>query len=353
MNEMLDKHMKRKLFKKYHFVMIMILLVTLSLVIYMNNRVDETDTRSLIMYNDMLYKYDSYVLPVKVSDLDKELGTILKRRPSKVFGLPKSNFTSNVEKEGSRLYSLKKYSIEDMIAVYNQNGYAIYVSEAYTNKTSPKIFESMDNLVFDIEEMIEKDQLIYSITLKNDTGFKLHDLTISMTCSLANGHSRTFIFQNNIQLLREEVNTVIRTIPLTYLSGTEAPQLRLGCYVHVPLEENHFTRSGDLEYFDQGFISVKQTDMYVQLKIEEALNEIMTPGVSSNPQDYIDQHLEAYDYIISQGDIAFDYLIEELDKSQYRDLRMHIMAIIASNLNDEVEGYGLEWYENYKNRDRE
>lgn len=71
----------------------------------------------------------------------------------------------------------------------------------------------------------------------------------------------------------------------------------------------------------------------VDEQIEKYLGIIMEgPGMSSNPHDYIRDHMNEYKNIMNMGDEALEYLLSEFKKGNNNDLRGHIMMALCKEL---------------------
>ncbi|MNV72620.1 hypothetical protein D3C71_1657240 [compost metagenome] len=75
--------------------------------------------------------------------------------------------------------------------------------------------------------------------------------------------------------------------------------------------------------------------------------------MSSNPNDYIAAHQEAYDLIIGQGDAGLKYLVQELKSSDDNGLKAWIMAKASSDILGEASpvktwSTAQEWVAQYE-----
>ncbi|MNS76442.1 hypothetical protein D3C72_1099900 [compost metagenome] len=69
--------------------------------------------------------------------------------------------------------------------------------------------------------------------------------------------------------------------------------------------------------------------------IDHSINTIINDkqiAMSSNPNEYIATHQEAYDQIIGQGDAGLKYLVQELKNSDDNGLKAWIMAKASSDI---------------------
>jgi len=94
-------------------------------------------------------------------------------------------------------------------------------------------------------------------------------------------------------------------------------------------------------------------------KISMLLDEIQSsPSYSSNTNDYIREHKEAYEELISYGDYTLQYCFNEFLEGSQNDLRGNIMSLICQDITNtygeallvdgEVPLTGQEWFESFR-----
>lgn len=67
-------------------------------------------------------------------------------------------------------------------------------------------------------------------------------------------------------------------------------------------------------------------------EIERYIEKIISPGTSSNPQDYIKAHQTEYENILNMGDEALVYLLDQFKNGNNNNLRGHIMMALCKEL---------------------
>jgi len=88
------------------------------------------------------------------------------------------------------------------------------------------------------------------------------------------------------------------------------------------------------------------------IKIEQAFKSFDTPGISSNPYDYIDKESEAYKYLITNKDDTIAYIYAKfLDGGQY-DIYGHFYKIVMDDIIGEetlkcIYGTGQEYFDEF------
>jgi len=101
-------------------------------------------------------------------------------------------------------------------------------------------------------------------------------------------------------------------------------------------------------------ISPGETEMDQLQELNRKLNVILSsPKVSSNSYDYIKEHKEEYEFLVSQGELTLDHFIRELEQTESNGLREYIMAVVCVEILGEKNpvrewSSGKEWYDLYQ-----
>ncbi len=89
-------------------------------------------------------------------------------------------------------------------------------------------------------------------------------------------------------------------------------------------------------FFERQFTSVDPAPIEIEFDVEISLENIMSsPKESSNPQDYINAHKNAYDDILKYGgEEALQYMLDQFEKGNAEGLRGQIMMKLCKELLD-------------------
>ncbi|PFA69790.1 hypothetical protein CN378_03210 [Bacillus sp. AFS015802] len=99
-----------------------------------------------------------------------------------------------------------------------------------------------------------------------------------------------------------------------------------------------------------------EKEMDIIQQVEKDLETIVSSNAisksSSNPNDYINAHLDDFENIVSKKQITLDHFLKKLKKSEENGLEEYIMAAACVEiLGDKNPVYewstGKEWYEKY------
>jgi hypothetical protein len=96
-------------------------------------------------------------------------------------------------------------------------------------------------------------------------------------------------------------------------------------------------------------ISLDNTGEIIDQKLEDIIKN--GPGFSSSPYDYV-KDSEDFEYIISLGDKALNYMLDKFESTKDNGLKEYIMAIACSRILDEGPedkdwATAQEWYRGY------
>ncbi|MFC4323271.1 hypothetical protein [Litchfieldia salsa] len=98
----------------------------------------------------------------------------------------------------------------------------------------------------------------------------------------------------------------------------------------------------------------KEMDIIQQIErdLETIVNSNALNKISSNPNDYIEAHLNEFENIVSQKEIAINHFLSKFEKSDENGLEEYIMAAASVEILGEENpvkewSTGKEWYEKY------